>query len=178
MSKIGRKPIAINNLKIELNGNEVRFSGKKDSGNYIIPKPLTVSVDGNFLKISCMERSSENNRIWGLHRALLANKINGAVDGFSEKVLITGLGFKAIITGQEATFSLGYSHKIQLPLPQGVTVDVDKTGQNLVIKGSNREAVGQFCSEIRSLRPPEPYKGTGITVGGEKIHRKVGKKKS
>jgi large subunit ribosomal protein L6 len=113
-----------------------------------------------------------------MHRALLANKVKGAETGFEKKIKIVGLGYKAQLAGKKLTFSLGYSHKIDYELPEGVDVKLDKTGQNLVFSSSNKLLLGDVCSHIRKLRPPEPYKGTGIIVGDEVIIRKAGKTKA
>jgi large subunit ribosomal protein L6 len=109
---------------------------------------------------------------------LLANKVKGVETGFEKKVRIIGLGYKAQLAGKKLNFSLGYSHKIEFPLPEGVEVNVDKTGQQLVFKAADKLLLGNVCDSIRSLRPPEPYKGTGILVGDEVIIRKAGKAKA
>jgi large subunit ribosomal protein L6 len=181
MSKIGRKPINIKNVQIDLKGNQIHFKGKKSSGVYELPKELKAEVNDNSqLTLSAAVKSQEANRLWGLHRALLANKIQGADTGFEEQIQIVGLGFKASVpSGRKVVFSLGYSHKVNYELPEDVTLEVDaKTGQNLTVKGVDKERVGLVSSQIRSLRPPEPYKGTGIKLKSETILRKAGKTKN
>ena len=118
------------------------------------------------------------NRIWGLNRALLANNIQGCQQEFEKAVQINGLGFKAAVSGSKVVFSLGYSHKIDFELPKEVTLEVDKTGQKLMFRSSDKEMLGQVCSKVRALRPPEPYKGTGIKLESETIARKAGKTKA
>ena len=108
----------------------------------------------------------------------MANKIWGADQGFEKQLRITGLGFKALAVSGKIQFSLGYSHKIDFLLPQGVTVEIDKTGQNLLFKSVDKELLGLVCSRVRALRPPEPYKGTGIQYAQEVILRKAGKAKA
>jgi large subunit ribosomal protein L6 len=115
--------------------------------------------------------------LWGLHRALLANKITGADKKFEKELRIVGLGFKAVAAGSKLQFTLGYSHKIDFELPKEVSIEIDKTGQILMARSADKEVLGHVCSKIRSLRLPEPYKGTGIQYATEKIRRKVGKKK-
>jgi len=180
MSKIGRKPISIGNVKVEIKGNEVHYKGTKESGVYVLPKELKVQLDDNLLKITPAnsELDRDIKRIWGLHRALLANKIKGADVGFERQLKINGLGYKAIVSGKKITLNLGFSHKITMDLPDDVTLNVDKSGQLLTFTSPNREAVGQICSQIRALRPPEPYKGTGIKWVEEVIRRKAGKAKA
>ena len=178
MSKIGRRPINTKDVQIDIKGHEIHFKGKKASGVYVLPLELNVSKTDDSLALTSDTRSSDMNRIWGLHRALLANSILGAQQGFDEKIIITGLGFKASLSGSKLIFSLGYSHKIDLELPKGITVEIDKTGQIVTVKGSDKMLVGQVCSYIRALRPPEPYKGTGIKLENEVILRKAGKTKA
>jgi large subunit ribosomal protein L6 len=116
--------------------------------------------------------------VWGLHRSLLANKIEGSKKAFTEDVHIIGLGYKAVAAGKNLTLSLGYSHKIDFPITEGVTVTIDKTGQKLVFESADRVALGGDVSRLKAARPTEPYKGTGIKKATEEIFRKDSKKKS
>lgn len=179
MSKIGRKPIELGSVKAEVKGNSIHLKGPKSAIEHLLPEGFNVEIiDGKAIRLLCTNPIRENKILWGLHRALIANKIKGLSTGFSEQLTITGLGFKAVVSGNKLTFSLGFSHKITYDLPQGVTVEIDKTGQSLTVKGADRERVGLVCSEIRSFRPPEPYKGTGIKLANEQIIRKAGKTKA
>jgi len=181
MSKIGRKAINIGNAKIEIRGQDVHYTGAKSAGVHPLPNELRAQLEGNMLLLVPAEEakgSRDLNRVWGLNRACLANKLAGANELFARKIQIIGLGFKAALTGTKIVFSLGYSHKIDYELPEGVSLEIDKTGQNLVFKSFNRELVGHVCSQIRAFRPPEPYKGTGIKLDTEVINRKAGKTKS
>lgn len=182
MSKIGRKPIDIGSAKVEVNGLEIRFSGKKGSGTYTLPKGLRAELDGKllFLKTEKLtgKAAKDVNRVWGLTRALLANEIHGCQQEFEKALQINGLGFKAAVSGNKVVFSLGYSHKIDFLLPKEVSLEVDKTGQKLLFRSGNKELLGKICSKVRALRPPEPYKGTGIKLETETIARKAGKTKA
>lgn len=178
MSKIGRKPIDTNNVQVELKGQEISLKGKKGSKIHILPAVLKAELADHKLKIVCENKTPENNVLWGLHRALLANELKGISDGFEQKVIINGLGFKAMSSGVKLVFTIGYSHKKELDIPQGITVEIDKSGQLLTIKGVDKEAVGFFASKICALRPVEPYKGTGIKIEGQIVLRKAGKTKS
>ena len=182
MSKIGRKPIDIGNVQVEIKGQEVHYKGPKSSGIYVLPDVLTAKIEDKHLVLETRKDVKmplrELNRIWGLHRALLSNKIKGAGHEFEKKIQIIGLGYKAISSGNKLVFSLGYSHKIDFELPKSVSVDIDKTGQNLTFKSSDKELVGHVCSKVKALRLPEPYKGTGIKFADEVIHRKAGKAKA
>jgi len=181
MSKIGRKPINISGLQVEVKGHDVHYKGSNASGVYTLPKSLQAKVDGDFLRLSVVkafEKERNINRDWGLHRSLLANKILGASKGFERKLKINGLGYKAKVSGKKVVFNLGFSHKIDFELPDGVVLETDKTGQALTLKSADKELVGHVASMIRSLRPPEPYKGTGIKFVEEVIMRKAGKAKA
>lgn len=179
MSKIGRRPIDVGSVQVELKGNEVHYKGKKSNGVYVLPEDLTVSLEGKKLKINAQDKSSsEVKRLWGLHRALLFNKIKGADAVFEKQIKINGLGFKAAVSGSKVQFSLGFSHKIDINLSKDVTIETDKTGQLLTVKSYDKDLLGMVCSQIRALRPPEPYKGTGIQYSNEVILRKAGKTKS
>ncbi len=178
MSKIGRKPIELGNTSVEIKNNEIHYKGKKASGVHVLHDLLAAQVEGKELFITSKTQTSDTNRVWGLHRALLANKIKGADLGFDKQLRIVGLGFKAALAGAKLNLSLGFSHKIDYELPKDVTVVIDKTGQLLTFQSFDKEMLGQVCSDVRALRPPEPYKGTGIQYVGEVIRRKAGKAKS
>ncbi len=182
MSKIGRRPIDISGVSIEIKEQEVHYKGSKGSGIYVLPNELEAVLEDTMLKImlskSVQGRKRSLNRIWGLHRALLANKIVGVAQEFAKQIQINGLGYKAIVSGNKLVFSLGFSHKIDFDLPKEVSVNIDKSGQKLTFKSFDKELVGHISSQVRSLRPPEPYKGTGIKFESEIIIRKAGKTKS
>jgi large subunit ribosomal protein L6 len=178
MSKIGRKPISTEGVTVEVKGNEIFYKGKKSSGVHALPAGLKAEVSDKQLKITCNDLTRQNKMLWGMHRAILANEIKGSTEGFKQDINIKGVGFKAAISGRNMTFSLGFSHKINFELPEGITVTVDNKGENLTVAGSNKELVGLVSSQIRSLKPAEPYKGKGITLAGEEIIRKAGKTKS
>lgn len=178
MSKIGRKPIELGAVKVEIQGQQVRYSGKHANGVHEVPDLLSVKIEDGHLFVQVAKQTSDTFRLWGLHRALLANKIIGAATGFTKQVNIVGLGFKAVKKGEGLEFSLGFSHKIDFAVPKGITVDLDKTGQVLSVWSFDKELLGHVCSKICALRPVEPYKGTGIHRAGDVIRRKAGKAKS
>jgi len=177
MSKIGRKPIDLGSVQVEVKGSELHYKGKNSAGTYSLPQGLQAIVQDKMLVLSRADGAAEDNQAWGLHRALLSNKISGADRKFEKELKIVGLGFKAIVASGKIQFSLGFSHKIDFDLPQGVSAEVDKTGQLLVVRSNDKEELGLVCSKIRDLRPPEPYKGTGIQYATEVVRRKVGKAK-
>lgn len=177
MSKIGRKPIDLAGVQVDVKGQDVHFKGARNSGVHALPDGLHVEKIDNKLRITCDNK--KQYAAWGLHRALLANEIKGAAQGFEQKITIIGLGFKAVSKGSNALeFSLGFSHKIPFVYPKTITIEIDKTGQNLSIKGSDKEEVGHMAQLMCELRPVEPYKGTGVNLAGKAILRKAGKAKA
>lgn len=180
MSKIGRKPIKIDGVKVEIKGHDVHYNGPKASGVYHLPLALDAHVNNAELSITPvdsrdgMSQKQLRNiyREWGLHHALLANELTGASKEFEKLLEINGLGYKAALADKKIILTLGYSHKIEKDVPAGVSVEIDKSGQKVKVKSFDKILVGQFCSEIRSLREPEPYKGKGIKLQTEVIFRK------
>lgn len=177
MSKIGRQPIALGSVKVEIKGNELYYTGTNNSGVHEFPESLSLIVEEGSVRFAVAKKSRDINRVWGLHRALLANKISGASKPFEKQVKITGLGYKAVLKGQQIEFSLGYSHKIDFNVPKDITVTVDKTGQLLTLQSYDKELIGQMSGQLRLLRPTEPYKGTGVRVTTDRVIRKAGKAK-
>ena len=179
MSKI-KKPIDIQGMEVSVSGQQVNFKGKKGSGVFVVPQDFEVTLSDTklFLKPRVQTGSRDLKMMWGMNRALLENKIVGTQTPFEKKLQINGLGFKALAAGKKLEFSLGYSHKMHYELPQEVTVEIDKTGQLLTFRSIDKEMLGAVCDRIRSFRPPEPYKGTGIKLTTETIIRKAGKAKS
>lgn len=178
MSKIGRKPISIGDVQIDIKGSAIHYKGKKNSGVYELPEQLEIELKDKNIYLKPKKDAIEPNQIWGLTRALLSNKIKGAQSGFEKQLKINGLGYKAVLNGNNLQFSLGFSHKIDYELPAHINVIIDKTGQLLTFQSFDKEILGQVCGDIRALRPPEPYKGTGIQYVKEVIRRKAGKTKS
>jgi large subunit ribosomal protein L6 len=146
MSKIGRKPIDIGNAVVEIKGSEVHFKGKRGAGVHVLPSYLEAKLENKKLFLVVRNGDKTHNNFWGLHRALLANELHGAEQGFEKQLQITGLGFKAAVSGSKLDLTLGYSHKITYMLPEGVTIDIDKTGQLLTVKSTDKEMVGHVCS--------------------------------
>ncbi len=183
MSKIGRKPIDISGVTVDVKDQEVHFKGPKSSGVYFIPDKLAIVIEGDKLMLAPKDehlssvKKRDINREWGLHRALLANEIAGAKKEFEKIVDIVGLGYKATISGNKIVFTLGYSHKIDFSIPKGISITTDKTGRKLTVTSSDCELLGQACSKICNLRRPEPYKGTGVKLATEYIVRKKAKGK-
>lgn len=180
MSKIGRKPIKIDGVQVDVRGQEVHYKGPKASGVYMLSPELSAHVEGsNLYVVSAQNREGmaqkqlrNVHRVWGLQRALLANELNGAAQEFEKLLEIVGLGYKAALADKKIILTLGYSHKIEKDIPAGITLEIDRSGQKVKVKSVNRFLVGDFCREIRALREPEPYKGKGIKLQTEVIFRK------
>ena len=178
MSKIGRKSIDTTGLTVTVTGQKVAFKGPKGSGEYIVPEFLKPELKDSQLKLTAQQEVNDLNMYWGLHRSLLANEILGVLKGFEKHIEINGLGFKATTVGKNVELSVGFTHKVTIPLPSNVTVEIDKTGQKLVFRSTSKKAVGDISDAVRAVRPPEPYKGTGIKLAEEVIIRKAGKAKA
>lgn len=178
MSKIGRRPIPVASAKVTIDGSMMTITGAKAAFNHELPAGVFARLEGKELLVTVEHVTRRSKMLWGLHRALIANKIKGVETGFEQKLIIVGLGFKAILTGKKLVLTLGYTHKIDYEMPDDVTVEIDKTGQNLMFRSADKFSLGNVCDAVRSFRPPEPYKGTGIMKEGEKIFRKAGKTKS
>lgn len=177
MSKIGRKPIAFADVQVTVKNNEIHYKGKNHSGVYYLPANFTARVEDDKLFVEPKAGMRVEGCFWGLQRALIANALRGAVQNFERNVEINGLGFKAVVMGDKVQFALGYTHKIIIDLPKEVKLTVDKTGQKLTFTSFDKEKLGQVCALVRSLRPPEPYKATGIKYAEEIIRKKAGKAK-
>lgn len=176
MSKIGRKPISIQDITVTIDGQVVSYVGTKKSGTYLLPDCLRAKIDGTMITLGLANKTDKkSNNFWGLHRALLSNELMGAHEEFVVNVVIVGLGYKGELKGDTIVFSLGYSHKIDFALPKEVSVVIDKTGQKLALKSTSKFLAGDVAQRICALRRPEPYKGTGVRLQDEVIHRKTGK---
>ncbi|MEX0849504.1 MAG: 50S ribosomal protein L6 [Candidatus Dependentiae bacterium] len=181
MSKIGRMPINLNNVSVDIKGNSVHYKGKQSSGVYELPENMKIEVTDGRLWLKPGEdqkKTRDFNRIWGMHRALLSNAIVGSDTGFTKEVIIKGLGYKAVLSGSKITFTLGYSHKIDFSLPKEVSLQVDKTGQKLTFSSFDKQKLGQVCSLVKALKKTEPYKQTGIRLSTDRVIQKAGKTKA
>lgn len=178
MSKVGRRSISTANVSVDIDGQNINYKGSQAEGTHVLPDCLKATLENDQLTVGLKNsEDKKNNNFWGLHRALLFNKISGSREKFKKEVKIVGLGFKGILQGREIVFSLGYSHKINFDLPENVTVEIDKTGQNIIVSSFDKFLAGDVAQKIRALRLPEPYKGTGIRFSDQVIIRKAGKTK-
>jgi large subunit ribosomal protein L6 len=172
MSRVGKKPIPLpKGVKLTI-GERLQVEGPKGTLTVPLPPGITLRQADGILEL---QRSGDDKAaLHGLTRALAANAIQGVSGGFTRELDIVGIGYRADIKGRVATFTLGYSHPIEVLLPDGVDLKIDKQ-THLVLTGYDRQKLGQVAANIRSLRPPDPYKNKGIRYTGEALRKKVGK---
>ncbi len=177
MSRIGKKPVAIpGGVTAAVNGQEVKVKGPKGELKHVLVDSIMAKLDKDGVAVSPREDSQEARAMWGMSRTLIANLVAGVTEGFTKKLEITGVGYRAAVQGSNLQLQLGYSHDIAYPIPQGIQIQCPKPTE-IIITGIDKQKVGQVAAEIRRYRPPEPYKGKGIKYSGEFILRKEGKKK-
>lgn len=175
MSRIGKQPIEIpNGVKITVNDLQVTVTGPKGTLSRNILDLVSLELTDKFLTVVRSSESISSRSAHGLTRTLLNNMVIGVTKGFERALEINGVGYRAEVKGDFLNLSLGYSHPINFPLPAGISVEVDKMTK-LLVKGINKELVGQTAAKIREFRSPEPYKGKGIKYADETILRKAGK---
>jgi large subunit ribosomal protein L6 len=172
MSRIGKKPIPLpSGVKIKV-GEQLEVTGPK--GKLTVPIPEGISFEQVDGRLEVKRASDDHAAVHGLTRALAANAVQGVSAGFVRELDIVGIGYRADIKGKIATFTLGYSHPIEVLLPEGVDLKIDKQ-THLVLAGHDRQLLGQVAANIRALRKPDPYKNKGIRYTGEVLRKKVGK---
>jgi len=176
VSRIGKMPVAIpKGVEVKKDGNVLKVKGPKGELSNRIPPGLTVVVDNGEVKISRSSDEPKDRAFHGLLRSLVANSVAGVTKGFSKDLEIVGVGYKAEVKGKTVVFSIGYSHPVNFPIPEGIAVALDAKAGKLSVSGADRQQVGQTAAEIRKLRVPDPYKAKGIKYANEVIRRKVGK---
>lgn len=175
MSRVGKQIIEIpDGVSITVDGFVVAVKGPKGELSHTVPEFVHLKVEGSNAKVSIDDPGDrKQNVLWGTNTSLIVNMVKGVKDGYSKQLEVNGVGYKVASSGQKLTLNLGFSHPINFAIPQGVEAKVEK---NLItISGISKQAVGQVASQIRKLRPPEPYKGKGIKYVDEVIRRKAGK---
>jgi large subunit ribosomal protein L6 len=182
MSRIGKKPIPVPK-GVEINigeGNFVSVKGPKGSLEQKLPADIIISQESGTLTVSRPSDEKEHRSLHGLTRTLLANMVTGVTDGYQRTLEITGIGYRAQREGKNIVLLVGFSHPIRVVPPQGIAFEViDRKSANepqqVIVRGINKQLVGEEAAKLRSLRPPEPYKGYGIKFQGERVRRKAGK---
>ena len=175
MSRIGKLPITVpSTVTVAVANGQVRVKGPKGELAQPLPDGVTVQQDGGILTVGRTDETRQVRSIHGLTRALVNNMVTGVTKGFERRLEIQGVGFKSEVKGKSIVLSLGYSHQIDFPFPPGITIEVEK-GTKLVVKGSDRQIVGETAAKLRGFRSPDSYKGKGIRNEGEHIKLKAGK---
>ena len=177
MSRLGKKPIpAPNGVTVTVKGQEVSVKGPKGTLNFRAHDDVEVAYGNGELSVKPRHETPRARALWGTTRAVLANNVKGVSEGFEKSLEMTGVGYRAAMQGKNLQLNLGYSHEIVYHAPEGITLATPKPTE-IKVSGIDPQAVGQAAAEIRSYRPPEPYKGKGVRYAGERIRRKEGKKK-
>jgi large subunit ribosomal protein L6 len=177
MSRIGRNAVAVpSGVTASVEGQTVKAKGPKGAAQVRLHDDVVAKMEKEGIKIDPRVDTIRARSQWGTSRTLVLNLINGVTKGFEDRLEITGVGFRAAVQGKQLQLQLGYSHDVHYPIPEGITIATPKPTE-IVITGMDKQRVGQVAAEIRSYRPPEPYKGKGVKYAGEYIFRKEGKKK-
>lgn len=177
MSRIGKKPVPLpKGVTAKVEAGTVSVKGPKGELKLRLVPEVDAAVSDGEVAISPREQSDRARAMWGMQRTLLNNIVRGVTEGFTEKLEISGVGYRAAVQGKNLQLQLGFSHDVLHPIPAGIQIVCEKPTM-ITITGIDKQLVGQVASEIRSYRKPEPYKGKGVRYAGERIRRKEGKKK-
>jgi large subunit ribosomal protein L6 len=176
MSRVGRSPITVpSSVTVTLDGPTVSVKGPQGSLERTLPEGITIAQDGDTLVVTRPDDERRHRALHGLSRSLVANMVSGVTEGFTKELEIVGVGYRATAKGPGALeLALGFSHPVLVDAPDGITFDVP-VPTRIVVKGIDKEKVGQVAADIRKLRKPEPYKGKGVRYAGERVLRKAGK---
>jgi large subunit ribosomal protein L6 len=175
MSRIGKKPIVVpKDVKIDIKDGVVFVEGSKGKLEFRLPCGISVETKDGQIIVKRVSDTKLNKSTHGLTRALISNMIKGTTEGYTKELEIIGVGFKALVQGNKLNMQLGFSHPVNLSIPEGIKIETPKNTQ-IIIRGIDKEKVGQIASEIRAVYPPEPYKGKGIRYAGEYVKKKIGK---
>ena len=177
MSRIGKKPVVVpQGVEVSLNGQNIAAKGPKGALVVTLSELVSVVQGDDGLTLSPVDKTQDARSFWGLSRSLVENIVTGVSEGFSRKLELQGVGYRAQMQGSTLKLSLGFSHDVNFPVPEGISVDCPSQTE-IIVSGIDKQKVGQVAAEIRSYRPPEPYKGKGVRYEGEYVFRKEGKKK-
>src|ERR687891_2646946 len=176
MSRIGKQPIEIpDGVDIDVKPGEVTVKGPKGELQQKLAREMKVSVDDGTLTVERPTDRGEHRALHGLTRSLIANMVTGVTDGFERRLEIQGVGYRANLRGKNLEMSLGYSHPVSIEAPEGIEFEVPQPTE-VIVRGIDKQLVGETAARIRKSRPPEPYKGKGVRYQGEYVARKVGKR--
>lgn len=177
MSRVGSNPVAVpSGVDIAIADGRISVKGKLGQFDYSLPDEVEVSRDGDEIKVSPVNETAKARALWGTTRSNIANMVTGVSSGFTKVLEITGVGYRAAVQGNTLNLQLGFSHDINFPIPEGISMKCERPTM-IAVSGADKQQVGQVCAKIRGYRPPEPYKGKGVRYSTEIIRRKEGKKK-
>jgi large subunit ribosomal protein L6 len=177
MSRIGKKPVPLpKGVTATVDGKNVKVKGPKGELSLKLVAEVDAKVEADGITVVPNETMERARQMWGLSRTLVNNLVVGVTQGFQQKLEINGVGYRAAVQGKNLNLQLGFSHDVAYPIPAGITITSEKPTM-LTVAGMDKQLVGQVAAEIRSYRPPEPYKGKGVKYAEEHIRRKEGKKK-
>ena len=177
MSRVGKYPVALpQGVTAELKNDHVDVKGKMGNLSMTVPNEVEIKIESGNVTVSMRQESQRARVLWGTTRNNISNMVKGVTEGFKQVLEIEGVGFRAAVQGKDLVLQIGFSHEVKYAVPEGITIKVDKQTV-ITVTGIDRQKVGQVSSEIRALKPPEPYKGKGIKYEGERVRRKEGKKK-
>jgi large subunit ribosomal protein L6 len=177
MSRIGIRAVKVpSGVTASVEGQTVKVKGPKGAMQLALLDDVTVKMEDGAIRVDPRDKSKRSRQMWGTARTLVANLVTGVSQGFEEKLEITGVGYRAAVQGKQLNLQLGFSHDVNFPIPEGITVATPKPTE-IVVSGIDKQKVGHVAAVIRGYRPPEPYKGKGVKYAGEYILRKEGKKK-
>ena len=175
MSRIGKKPVAIPaGVTAKVEGQKVSIKGSKGELFFVAPDDVAVKFENDAISIDPRGETKRSRALWGTARAQVNNLVEGVTKGFEKKLKVEGIGYQASLDKKNVVLRVGYANTIEMTPPDGVTVEVPDVN-TIIIKGANKQAVGQFAAEVRAVRKPEPYKGKGIRYENEQVRRKEGK---
>lgn len=175
MSRKGKLPIAIpKGVEVKMTGSEVSVKGPKGTLRQKLCDGVGIKIEKDQLQVVLTDESQDLGNFHGLYRSLIQNMIEGTTKGFETALEMVGVGYRAAVQGKALDLQIGFSHPTQVPIPEGIQVTVDK-GTAILVKGMNKQIVGQFAATVRAKRPPEPYQGKGIRYKGEFVRKKAGK---
>jgi len=177
MSRIGKQPVPVpKGVDVQIAGDLISVKGPKGQLQVKLLPGISAGIEDGTINVTRADDQGQTRSYHGLVRALLANATTGVSEGWSKELEIVGIGYRAESQGKTVTFNLGYSHPINFAVPEGIEVEVDAKANKVMVKGFDRQQVGQIAAEIRALRPPEPYKGKGIRYSDERVRTKAGKR--
>ena len=177
MSRIGKKPIPVpSGAQVTIDGQLVKAKGSKGELEFVVNDLCTVAMTDDGIQVTPVNDTKPARSMWGMSRTMISNICEGVTNGFTRKLELEGVGYRAQMKGKQLSLALGYSHDVEFDIPEGIEIKTPKPTE-IEISGIDKQKVGQTAAVIRSFRPPEPYKGKGVRYEGEYIFRKEGKKK-